>query len=664
MYSRTMGNTSSSRDRHAEESVDFGALTPQGWIYSSQPDWNQTIVAQLIVQRKLAPFYRPLEDYEQDWNDDQILAARKKVSSTESHGDEGLHKEGASGATGPPLQSATSALKHASSKSSSKSHQPPRDIPRNFEAQVYRGAVECPICFLYYPPNINQTRCCDQAICTECFVHIKRADPTTTHVVSEPACCPYCMQPNFGVTYAPPNWRAGIGGESNPRLDSLAQASGPANSVEISTPEGKRRRRSISHTSGEVVTIDQIRPDWEVKLNQVRAAVARRANRRIIMRQVGDQLIPIGVSRGAVITLSPGTEGASSDDSSGGSGSRRSRRRERRGEYAQFMGMHGQDLEELMIMEAMRLSMVEEEERQRRLEEERNQRGVAGSQQAEPSDPAPLSSSHQPSASAQMANDIETISSSVPVTASLHFPLPGRPNSTLFTPSSSSSSSSASRNHSRSRLPRDTSALGEVRSASLPRDAPSVRPPTSAPSALSALIDASAVLSDEEENRNSDSPGTPASHPESDMVLHEQLVQSDGHEIDTPKVSRSTSTPSGRSSLNEGSINLDPEVASEPQTSQASQASSNLRVPIPQRRTTSSSTLLTSRSINSEAAEEYDFLPSTPQSSVLSEMSARVPLVSVNSEETDRDGDSHSYSDSTHRGDVGLLVLENSMTAS
>ena len=88
-----------------------------------------------------------------------------------------------------------------------------------------------------------------------------------------------------------------------------------------------------------------------MKLNQVRAAVARRANRRIIMRQVGDQLVPIGVSRGTVVTLSPGTEGASSDDSSVGSGSRRSRRRERRGEYAQFMGMHGQDLEEVRISE-------------------------------------------------------------------------------------------------------------------------------------------------------------------------------------------------------------------------------------------------------------------------------------------------------------------------
>ena len=62
----------------------------------------------------------------------------------------------------------------------------------------------------YYPSNINHSRCCDQAICTECFVQIKRADPTTTHLVSEFASCPYCVQENFGIVYAPPPWRAGI----------------------------------------------------------------------------------------------------------------------------------------------------------------------------------------------------------------------------------------------------------------------------------------------------------------------------------------------------------------------------------------------------------------------------------------------------------------------
>lgn len=45
------------------------------------------------------------------------------------------------------------------------------------------------------------TRCCDQPICTECFIQIKRADPTPTHLESEPAACPFCMETNFGCVY-------------------------------------------------------------------------------------------------------------------------------------------------------------------------------------------------------------------------------------------------------------------------------------------------------------------------------------------------------------------------------------------------------------------------------------------------------------------------------
>jgi hypothetical protein len=41
---------------------------------------------------------------------------------------------------------------------------------------------------------------------------------------------------------------------------------------------------------------DLIRPDWQAKLAAAEAATTRRANRRIIMRQVGDRLIPVGVS--------------------------------------------------------------------------------------------------------------------------------------------------------------------------------------------------------------------------------------------------------------------------------------------------------------------------------------------------------------------------------
>lgn len=89
---------------------------------------------------------------------------------------------------------------------------------------------------------------------------------------------------------------------------------------------------------------DHIRPDWEAKLAAVRAAVTRRANRRIIMRQVGDRLIPVGVGR----IQTPEEAAAESTD---GGGSRRSRRRQQQqnGNFEQFVGMGNQDLEEVSI---------------------------------------------------------------------------------------------------------------------------------------------------------------------------------------------------------------------------------------------------------------------------------------------------------------------------
>lgn len=175
-----MGNTNSSKDRAGEDTVDFGYLTPQGGLYpSAAQDWNHTVVTQLIVHRKLAPFYRPLEDYREDWDNEQILASQKRpslqdgASASDDASASGNHAAtisaaaaatvgagggSASGPMTPPpsasfshtphLQSATSALRHAAGKSGSRSSQANKEPQRNLEAQVYRGAVDCPICFL------------------------------------------------------------------------------------------------------------------------------------------------------------------------------------------------------------------------------------------------------------------------------------------------------------------------------------------------------------------------------------------------------------------------------------------------------------------------------------------------------------------------------------
>ncbi|EIN03659.1 hypothetical protein PUNSTDRAFT_123226 [Punctularia strigosozonata HHB-11173 SS5] len=351
-----MGNSSSTGRGHQEETVDFGFLTPQ--VYTGQRDWNQAVVAQAIVERRLAPFYRPLEDYEESWDEEQIMAARKEPPPELAEG----AGEGSSG----HAHRAESVNSRTHGKRSSHSGKEPSRHP---EAAIYRGAVECPICFLYYPPNINYSRCCEQPICTECFVQIKRAEPTPQHLESEPAACPYCVQENFGVVYTPPKWRAGIGSEG-------AMPPSPGMQVSPSNPPPTRRRKSFGANDPEVVTIDYIRPDWEQKLAAVKAAVARRAARRIIMRQVGDRLIPVGVTSGRVHLLPEGAEGAlGQGDGEGGGGSSGGRRSRRRGQgnpgLGEFLGLGGQDIEELMIMEAMRLSLIEEEERQRKEREKK-----------------------------------------------------------------------------------------------------------------------------------------------------------------------------------------------------------------------------------------------------------------------------------------------------
>ena len=124
-----MGNSSSSSRNHQEDTVDYGYLAPQG-VYTTARDHNQAIVSQLICERKLAPFYRPLEEYSDTWDDDQILAARKEFTDPDATSEQ-------------PTARTDTSYKTIQSKRSSLT----KDSPKP-EASVYRGAVECPICFL------------------------------------------------------------------------------------------------------------------------------------------------------------------------------------------------------------------------------------------------------------------------------------------------------------------------------------------------------------------------------------------------------------------------------------------------------------------------------------------------------------------------------------
>ncbi|KAF9942926.1 hypothetical protein BGZ67_009384 [Mortierella alpina] len=114
------------------------------------------------------------------------------------------------------------------------------------------------------------------------------------------------------------------------------------------------RRRSTSHKSPEVVSADDLRPDW---------------NRRILaaaQRQPGSRRASTSSSM-TNATFGLGRRWAAGRQA--GSNSRRSNSSAAAGDYSGYltaMRNMGADLEELMIMEAMRQSLQDEQDRQAR----------------------------------------------------------------------------------------------------------------------------------------------------------------------------------------------------------------------------------------------------------------------------------------------------------
>lgn len=289
------------------------------------------------------------------------------------------------------------------------------------EAFLYKDVAECPICFLYYPTYLNQTRCCEQPICSECFVQIKRPDPhppehtdpsepapanpaarsleDESQLVSEPATCPFCVQPEFGVTYEPPPFRRGLaygqhGHDRNTAMTSSTSLSNQGNQLQ----QTRRRGQSLSASNSTVITTDKIRPDWAKKLADARGQAARRSaaatalhtaaymmgnsgsgssfaslgrRRRVMMEGVGshslnpshtrlEQMSPEHVEQ--MLLFLGGQESSRRERRGGGNGgsndllpSRMSSR-----------GSRTEDLEEIMMMEAIRQSLAAEEERKKK----------------------------------------------------------------------------------------------------------------------------------------------------------------------------------------------------------------------------------------------------------------------------------------------------------
>ncbi|KAF9244378.1 hypothetical protein LCP9604111_7331 [Penicillium roqueforti] len=468
-----------------EEHVDGGYLVTQG-VYVGTEDYNKVVVRQLMIERRLAPFWKGLNDFSESWAEHQIMAAARGMpiplpdeippelehnlsrtadkasadptniqhltvpitsrsqsfnsdASQSSNPPQSLPSASpiASGtSTSPLFRTRAKTLAALTTKHNSQTDLTPRELqlPKDpfvngqpIEVNLYKDASECPICFLYYPPYLNHTRCCDQPICSECFVQIKRPDPhppehgephanapsaegeqaesTESQLVSEPSACPFCVQPEFGVTYSSPSFRRGLiyaadpGARLSPNFTSPLSSTSSLSSATAAVP-GRRRATSLSATDPTVVTTDRIRPDWATKLSNARAHAARRSAAATALHTAAYLINPsasgseshgFGIGRrgmrratgGDGRTSSPAlnalafltertgadrtprataqdTDSASTEEGAGNPAAPRSSSRRNRID----------DLEEMMMMEAIRLSLASEDERLKREEKE------------------------------------------------------------------------------------------------------------------------------------------------------------------------------------------------------------------------------------------------------------------------------------------------------
>ena len=218
-------------------------------------------------------------------------------------------------------------------------------------------------------------------------------------LVSEPACCPYCQQPEFGVTYEAPPFRRGLAyANANHGLGNFSSAMSSASSLNSATSPGlaphththKRRTTSISANASTVVTTDRVRPDWATKLANARSHLARRSAAATALHTAA-YLIGNGAADSRTFAFagrsrfgrtrgesSPGgASGAATPSPTTNEANARNvteqlalMRREAQENGGARRRSRMEDLEDMMMMEAIRLSLAAEEERKKKADKD------------------------------------------------------------------------------------------------------------------------------------------------------------------------------------------------------------------------------------------------------------------------------------------------------
>lgn len=362
------------------------------------------------IKHMMIPINSRTESFQSD-HSQTIPAPNNSLPSAPSIGSTTSPTGPLSRARAKTLASLTSSRHNGSTDSAPREFQLPPDPFVNgqpIEVYLYKDASECPICFLYYPPYLNTTRCCEQPICSECFVQIKRPDPHAPEheqpdpnappvseeerqaqadglLVSEVATCPYCKQPEFGITYIPPTFRRGLtyGSGSQPyQAMSPMSSQTSLSSGQISPNPNRRRGTSLSANAPEVITTDKVRPDWLSKLQAARAHAARRSAAATALHTAAYLMGP--QDRAAFPGFGRRARRSTLEGESANEAQRAAltflaeRHNQNQGGNMMLPPPRGSssrrsridDIEELMMIEAIRMSLASEEERHRKEEKE------------------------------------------------------------------------------------------------------------------------------------------------------------------------------------------------------------------------------------------------------------------------------------------------------
>lgn len=181
------------------------------------------------------------------------------------------------------------------------------------------------------------------------------------NLVSDPVRCPFCVKPDFGVVYNPPEWLP-----NERRLNSPREIATSPLQSDVDLPMDKREEM-YPPGHERVVLSDDIRPDWYQALAHRRRVEARRLATATALQQA---LAVAGQRRRVPGSTRPQATNGSGTGTGGTNEPRRVGRR-----VDGIVRITRDEADEMMLQEAIRRSMqTQEEEQKKREEEERKNR--------------------------------------------------------------------------------------------------------------------------------------------------------------------------------------------------------------------------------------------------------------------------------------------------